>query len=540
MRRGGIVAGFTSAIFAFLASCTLKSNGESPVDSTSANVRIAPQWNETLAPVPRAVLGHNTVWSRGGLGVWNEETSAPFDDVVSKVKQLAPGVLRFPGGTRAMRYHFDGAIGPKESRTPQCDPFRGTTDATTWGPDEFLRFAESLGAQVTLVAPWVDGTPEEAAALVAYVNADPSSTIAIGVDANGKDWGTAGAWAQKRSANGHAASYRVATIEIGNEPYTDLRAGPPTSCGRSSPFKQDERWVNGVAIPTTAKDYAAQVAIAGAKIHAVDPSIHVGAAAYSSFDGTSDATKELGDVDRRTTTNDPWNARLVHDAGSAFDLFVLHPYDFGDGDSRLLLAEHMRRVMHDLRSLDASKGFAVTEYGFLIGGGTMMNVVATADVVRVAVEERAEVALRHVLIEDDPSEPFADSAEMLGAAHEEQPSFQAMRLMTETLQNKAVPVSLASDDLTALATCDAAMRALGVVIVDRRVDGGDDPAIGADLALPDGDFDVTITTLHAASLASEGSDVALDTTHITTTGVSGALHLVVPAHAVAFVKATLR
>jgi hypothetical protein len=540
MRRSAIVASvgvLGCSLFAGSA-CSLSTRGESPIDSTSASVVVAPRWDETIAPVSRAILGHNTVWSRGGLGVWNESAGAPFDDVVAKVKQLSPGVLRFPGGTRAMRYHFDRAIGSKEDRAPQCDPFRGTTDATSWGPDEFLRFAESVGAKVTLVAPWVDGTPEEAAAFVAYANADPSSTVAIGTDVNGKEWGTAGDWGKKRAANGHPASYRVAFVEIGNEPYTDLRAGPSTSCGRPSPFKQDERWVNGVAIPTTAKDYASQVAIAGAKIHAVDSSIQVGAAAYSSFDGESDATKELGDVDRRQATNDPWNARLVTDARGAFDLFVLHPYDFGASDARLLLAERMRRVMHDLRSLDATKGFAVTEYGFLIGGGTMMNVVATADVVRVAVEERATIALRHVLIEDDPTEPFAESAEILGAAHAEQPSFQAMRLMAETLQNKAVSTSPPNADLTVLATCDASMETLGVVIVDRRVDGGGDPATPIDLSLPSGAFDATITTLGGASLASEGSDVALGAS--TTWGASGSLHLTLPAHAVAFVKLTLR
>src|SRR5262249_26048792 len=152
-------------------------------------------------------------------------------------------------------------------------------------------------------------------------------------------------------------------------------------------------------------------------------------------------------------------------------------------------------------------GFAVTEYGFLIGGGTMMNVVATADVVRVAVEERAIVALRHVLIEDDPTEPFAESAEILGATHAEQPSFQAMKRIAETLQNKAVSTSTANANLTALATCDDAMHTLGVVIVDRRVDGGDDPPMPIALALPSGAFDATITTLHGDALSSEGDDV---------------------------------
>jgi len=89
-------------------------------------------------------------------------------------------------GTRAMRYHFADAIGPAAARKPQCDPFTGALDATTYGLDEFLAIAEGLGAAVTLVAPWVDGTPEEAAALVAYVNAPAGSTVPLGVDAFGQ------------------------------------------------------------------------------------------------------------------------------------------------------------------------------------------------------------------------------------------------------------------------------------------------------------------------------------------------------------------
>src|SRR5262249_8409207 len=168
---------------------------------------------------------------------------APNAQTMALVADLHPGVLRFPGGTRAMRYHFAEAIGPAAGRTPQCDPFTGATDATHYGLDEFLRVAEQAGAQVTLVAPWVHGTPEEAAARAAYVNADASASVPIGVDANGKDWSTAGSWAARRAQNGHAAPYGIKVLEIGNEQYHDLAVGPAVSCGRMGAFRQDERWI---------------------------------------------------------------------------------------------------------------------------------------------------------------------------------------------------------------------------------------------------------------------------------------------------------
>ena len=280
---------------------------------------------------PRS-FGHNTVWVRGGLGLWDEATQTFHPEVVDLVRALRPGVLCFPGGTRAMLYHFAGAIGPRQGRTPQCDPYTGEFDPTGYGPDEFLQLATQLGAEVTLVSPWVDGTPEEAAALVAYVNADPASTVPLGRDDNGTDWGTAGDWARRRAENGHPAPYGVPFLEIGNEQYLSACTPPPTSCGRPGRFCQNQRRVQGQTIPTTARDHAQQVSRTGRLVRAVDPSIRIGALAFSPTIlsgadelGGSDIATALAANDR--ATGDPWNVRLVEEAGADFDFFILHPYN---------------------------------------------------------------------------------------------------------------------------------------------------------------------------------------------------------------------
>ena len=539
MHRSGLAALVVSLSGAI--TCAVGCGQQAPTaaahDAGEATIALTPRWGETLAPTSPLLLGHNAVWSRGGLGLWDDARHAPFDDVTARVRALHPGVLRFPGGTRAMRYHFDQAIGPLAGRTPQCDPFRGTTDATGYGPDEALRFAESIGAAVTLVTPWVDGSPEEAAAFVAYANADAASTAPIGVDASGKDWGSAGDWGARRAANGHAEPYAVAFVEIGNEPYLDLRVGPDVSCGRPSPFRQDERWVAGKAIPTTAADYAAQVARTGARVRAIDPRIRIGAAAYSAFDGSSDPAREIGDHDRKIGSADAWNARLVADAGASFDLFVLHPYDFGSSDARLRLADRLRTTIRGLRALDAGKGFAITEYGFLFGGATLMNALVSVDVVRVAVEERATIALRHVLIEDDPTEPFADSAALLGPAHDEQPGFHAMRLLAAGLQPFAVGVDGLPDGVTALATRDEAGRALCVALVDRRPDTGAEGPTSFDVTLPPGELAGTLSVVHASTLDATGDAVRVDDQP---TSARERVRVLLPAHGLAVLRLTAR
>src|SRR6185312_342330 len=109
--------------------------------SGSEPAEIAIHWDQPLATVSPRLLGHNAVWSRGGLGIWDETSHAVRPDVDALVTDLRPGVLRFPGGTRAMAYHFDETIGPYADRKPQCDTFTGQLDATSWGMDEALRYA---------------------------------------------------------------------------------------------------------------------------------------------------------------------------------------------------------------------------------------------------------------------------------------------------------------------------------------------------------------------------------------------------------------
>jgi hypothetical protein len=496
-------------------------------DDGGGSITVTPSWSTMIAAAGPNVVGHNAVWSRGGLGLWDDGANAPIAPVMALVSDLHPGVLRFPGGTRAMRYHFDQAIGPIAQRMPQCDPFTGTTDATHYGVDEFLLVAQQAGAEVTLVAPWVDGTPEEAAALVAYVNADPSSTVMIGVDANGKDWGTAGSWATRRVQNGHAAPYGVKYLEIGNEQYHDLPVGPAVSCGRASTFRQDERWIGTTKIPTTAADHATQVARYAMLVHAVDPNIKVGASAYSTYDGHSNAADAISDLDMRMGTNDPWDRRLLTDGG-AFDFFILHPYDFSTGDYRITLADKLHKTVDDLHTLAPGKGIAITEYGFLFDGGSLLNAIVSADVVRVSIEENVLLALRHILIEDRTDEPFADSAAIAGPDHQLAAGYQVMRLLARNLQPVAVSVTSSDPDVVALATRNEAGDTLALVVIDRRTKGS---TRGISLALPQGKYAGTQTLLTAPQLTS--TDVSVTESPASGTGT---LSLQLPAHSLIVVR----
>jgi hypothetical protein len=251
--------------------------------------------------------------------------------------------------------------------------------------------------------------------------------------------------------------------------------------------------VNGVAIPTTAKDYAAQLALTGALIRGVDPTIKIGAPVPATYDGVSDAAQSLGDVDSEMNDGDPWSPRLLSDAASAFDFFVLHPYDFTTSDARLELAEDTRKAIHDLRALAPSKGIGITEFGFLLNGDTDLDAIVSADMVRVALEEDVLLVTRHVLIEDDLTEAFATNALIGGASHRLSPAY-AVDAALATVVPGATLVPIAAQPaadvvVLALAGSDGS---IGVVAIDRR----DNPTTETDLGvvLPGGAWTAAIDT----------------------------------------------
>lgn len=492
-------------------------------------VELAVHWDQPIGTVGPKLLGHNAVWSRGGLGIWDDSAHAVRADVDALVTELHPGILRFPGGSRAMLYHFDETIGPYAARKPQCDTFTGQLDATTWGMDEALQYAEQRGAAVTLVTPWGDGTPERAAAMVAYANATMSSTVAIGIDANGRDWGSAADWAARRAANGHPAPYAVPFVEIGNEQYLSLRPGTNV-CGTDHAFTQAERLENGVYIPSTARDVAQQISKTARLIKQVDPAILVGAPALTDVLGIQmDPATAVSDVDSMMGTGDAWNPTLLALAGADFDFFVLHIYDFGSQPTRVRLADTLAQSIDALHALGA-RAFAVTEFGTLFDGDTQLNALISADFVRVAAEHGVLANLRHILIEDQPSGLFATSAAILGDTHLQTPGYHAMAALADALQPVAVAATSPEPQITVLATRDDATHTLGIAVIDRRLV---QKPIELAMPLPPGHWHGTQTIESADSLTS--ADVQIDATDV---DASGRLAFTLPANGLAVVRLT--
>lgn len=139
-------------------------------------------------------------------GVVNADGS-PRPHVDQLIRELRIPVVRWPGGTYSLEYHWENATGPKDKRPVTEDFAWKGKDNNQFGTDEFLHWCKQVGTQAyinfnTGNQPPYAGTLSEALNWIQYVNG-PLETP----------------YGKKRVANGHAEPYNVVYWGIGNENY---------------------------------------------------------------------------------------------------------------------------------------------------------------------------------------------------------------------------------------------------------------------------------------------------------------------------------
>ncbi|MCX8091064.1 MAG: alpha-L-arabinofuranosidase [Verrucomicrobiae bacterium] len=199
------------------------------------------------------------------LTMWDPYFDPPHHaTTLGLLQEMGALVVRMPGGSLSDEYNWAS----------------NTSRTNTWQwqasfPD-MVRVTTNLGAQAFVTVNYGSGSPQQAAAWVAYANADPAlygttNDLVLGVDSDGRDWRTAGYWARLRSltpaanpdnqfdflAIGRSAPLGFRYWEIGNECYGpweyDLNTNP------QDPFTYANRASNYFAL-----------------MKAVDPTIQIG------------------------------------------------------------------------------------------------------------------------------------------------------------------------------------------------------------------------------------------------------------------------
>ena len=187
-----------------------------PAESSAATINIDAGKTTGINPL---IYGNNMeVSSDTGNGAWDPTSYQSVPAVVDFAKDAGITILRFPGGNFAKEYHWLDGIGPYAARPTRTYGGWATVN-NKYGTDEHMAFSGDIGAEVMITVNAVTGSPEEAAAWVAYLNGSPNDTNSIG-----GGWGTVGDWAGLRAdpdyAN-HPNSFNVRYWEIDNEIWDD-------------------------------------------------------------------------------------------------------------------------------------------------------------------------------------------------------------------------------------------------------------------------------------------------------------------------------
>ena len=170
-----------------------------------------------LHPVSTNLLGVNLAW-------W--DIALPTTQTQQLVQAAGLQAYRFPGGSSSDDYHFNTAA-----------PYSGYETIP-----QFAQFIANVNGSGMLTIDYGSGSPQEAAAELAYLQGSPSDTTPIGTGVEWNDstsawqnvnWQTVGYWASLRAATplgtndglnflriNHAAPFSQITYwEVGNEEY---------------------------------------------------------------------------------------------------------------------------------------------------------------------------------------------------------------------------------------------------------------------------------------------------------------------------------
>ena len=129
-------------------------------------------------------------------------------DVLEKAKELAPSMIRFPGGTFVKTFHWMDGVGPKEQRRPSKNLIWGGINSFGFGTCEFIEYCRAIGCEPVLVVNLSTGTPDEAANWVEYCNGTENTY-----------------YANLRRSHGYEEPFHVKYWALGNEEAAEPDAG---------------------------------------------------------------------------------------------------------------------------------------------------------------------------------------------------------------------------------------------------------------------------------------------------------------------------
>jgi hypothetical protein len=282
----------------FFTTPTLETEAtQTPTPSSPPPATIIVAVDDPGTPFDRRILGTN-------VPAWLNPTGLADPSLRRWITELDPILLRLPGGSWSNYYDWLGC------QTGNVEA--GSDDGCYWTwaakPSDFLDLLQSTG-QEGMWTVSINGTAQEAAALVAFFNGETDDDHVIGIDRNGRDWKTVADWARLREEAGYPEPYPIKLWEVGNEVYgATPQAGP--NC---APWGWEDVWTcDGADYVYGTVQHDGYLAFREA-MKSVDPSILVGA---------------VGVEDPSSWSR--FGERVIAAAGDQLDFYVVHNYAFDE------------------------------------------------------------------------------------------------------------------------------------------------------------------------------------------------------------------
>ena len=284
--------------------------GEFYLDDVQLGAKGAPALVHLTANRAQALRTADFRWAGVNTATWDDD----FDTAttISLLNEIGVKLLRGLGGSESDEYHW-------ESNMIGTDTWPGSNSFAS-----FVQVATNVGAQAMMTVNYGSGTPNEAAAWVAYANGATTNTLSLGVDPVGVNWQTAGYWAALRAAAplaqddgknflrlARSAPFGWAYWEVGNECYGTWETD--TNANAHDPYTYAVR----------AKSYLQQM-------KAVDPTIKVGVVVVPGEDSSANGYTSHPAVNPRTgQTHYGWTPVLLatlRSLGVMPDFMIHHVY----------------------------------------------------------------------------------------------------------------------------------------------------------------------------------------------------------------------
>jgi hypothetical protein len=253
---------------------------------------------QVVRAVAPQILGINLAW-------W--DTSLNTAQTKEMVQAAGLTMFRFPGGSSSDTWHFN--VGPTYGG-------EGTSAS-------MAQFIASVGGVGLVTLNYGTGSPQEAAALLAYLNGSPGNTTSLGM---GQEWNSStSTWVQVNwQTAGYWASLRAATPVTPNDGLNFLRIG------RAAPFAFHYYEVGNEIYGSWETDEHGSGGDPG-KPH--DPATYVAfAKQFAAYATLIDPTISIGEVTGSISYDNNWTPNvLTQDASQGFTPGFLSDHQYVQG-----------------------------------------------------------------------------------------------------------------------------------------------------------------------------------------------------------------